>query len=151
MTKEGIERLEAELDYLVNVRRKENIEELTRSRGVGDISENTEYIQALIERENIELQISNLKQKLSKAVVVDEKGIDKSIVNIGAYVSIKCPEGEVNEYMIVGEGEGDIVNNKISISSPLGKAVLGKRKGVYLNIETPDGILGYEILDIKYS
>ena len=150
MTLDGVKQLEDELDYLITVKRKENAEDMGIAIGFGDLSENAEYEQALKDRESIERRISVLKGRLLHVEIVDDTNIDKNVINVGAYITLKDFDGGVFNFTLVGEGEGDINQGKVSISSPVGKSLLGQPKNTCVNVEAPDGIIKYKVLNIKY-
>lgn len=151
MSKEGYMQLEEKLNYLINVKRKQACENLAIARGFGDVSENGEYEQALRDLDLIEKTISNIRQKLSNAVIIDESNINKKKVSIGAKVVLLDEDGEELKFTLVGEGETDLDLQKISITSPVGKAVLNHKKGDVVFVNTPDGEVKYVINKISYS
>lgn len=150
LTRKGFERLKKELDYLTNVKRRELSEEIGRARGFGDISENAEYDAAKEALAHNEERISGLQDKLSRARIIEDENIPKDKVYIGANVLVKdLDSNEEFSYTIVAEDEADWSLGKISISSPVGKGLLGHKIGDLVNIVVPAGILRYRILNIS--
>lgn len=150
LTEEGLKKLEAQLDYLVSVRRNEVSEQIAIARGFGDLSENAEYDEAKKEQAKVEEEIVRLTNTIRTAVVVAENEISTDKVSVGTTVRVKDLEtGDVDEYAIVGAEESDPYENKISNESPVGAGLLGARKGEVVTIEIPMGELRYEVLEIK--
>ena len=140
MTYEGIKKLEDELEFLKTVKRKEITEKIKVALGYGDLSENSEYDEA--KNENM----------LKNASVIDESEISTDTVNIGSIVNVKDYEfDEEVEYSIVGSAEADVMKNKISNESPVGKALMGKKVGDVVDVVVPGGVCKYEILGIRRS
>ncbi|RKD20947.1 transcription elongation factor GreA [Caminicella sporogenes DSM 14501] len=150
LTKKGLEKVEQELEELKTVRRKEVAERIKQALAFGDISENSEYDEAKNEQAQLEERIAKLEATLRKARVVDESEITNEVVSIGSTVKVKDLEfDEEIEYTIVGSAEADPYELKISNESPVGKALLGKKVGEIVEVQVPDGITKYEILDIR--
>lgn len=150
LTKEGITKLENELEYLKSVKRREVAERIKTAIGYGDISENSEYDDAKNEQAFMEGRIITLEKMLKNARIADNETGDTSIVNVGLKVVVKDLEfQENNEYMIVGPAEADVFENKISYESPVGKALMGKTVGELVDVVAPSGTIQYEILEIK--
>jgi len=150
LTPKGYKELEAKLDELKVVKRREVAEKIKIAREFGDISENAEYDAAKEEQAMIEGEILEIENKLRTAEIIDEDSIDTSVVSVGCTVKISDVELKENyEYKIVGTTEADASNNRISNESPVGKALLGKKKGVTVDVITPGGIVKFKILDIK--
>ena len=149
LTEEGLKKLEAQLDYLVSVRRNEVSEQIAIARGFGDLSENAEYDEAKKEQAKVEEEIVRLTNTIRTAVVVADSEISTEKVSVGTSVRVKDvdPGGE-DVYAIVGAEESDPYENKISNESPVGAGLLGAKRGDVVSIEIPAGILRYEILDI---
>lgn len=147
MTKKGIEALEKELSVLVDEKRPKLVERISRARSEGDLSENSDYQNARDELEFMDGKISELKNVLKNAEVVGSNG-NGNEVGIGASVRVKV-NGSNNEFHVVGEWEADPVNKKISHTSPLGNALMGKKKGDKVEVEAPAGKVTYEIVGIK--
>ncbi len=150
MTKEGYENLEKELNELITVKRVEVKEKLKEARSQGDLSENAEYDAAKDEQGKLEKRIADIEAMLKIAQVVDESEISIDKVSVGSYVTVKnLKRNVVNVYKIVGSAEADSVNKRISDESPVGKALLGHKKGEVVEAETPSGSIPYEILEIN--
>ena len=150
LTQDGYNKLEEELEYLKTVKRKEVAERLKVAISFGDLSENAEYDEAKNEQAKLEEQILKLDEKLRKAVIIDESQIDLDIVMVGSIVKLYDFDfDEEIEYSIVGSAEADPYNGKISNESPIGKALLGAKKGATVEVNAPAGIIKYEIRKIK--
>ena len=150
LTQEGLDDLKKELDDLINVRRPENIQAIKEARALGDLSENAEYDEAKTAQSENETQIAELEVKLRNAKVIDAKEIDTKTVQIGNSVKLHDIEFDEDiEYTIVGSTEVNLAENKISNESPIGKALLGRKKGETVDVEAPDGIIQFKILAIK--
>ncbi len=145
-TKEGFAKLQEEYDYLKNVRRAEVKEQLKVARSFGDLSENSEYDEARDQQAKVEARISELEYLIKNAEVVDTDTI-KNVVALGTSVVLKYSDGKEVTYHIVGSNEVDPMNKKISDQSPIGGAVVGKKKGASVTIETPAGEKEAKILD----
>lgn len=150
LTPEGYTRLENELDHLKSVKRKEVAERIKVAISYGDISENSEYDDAKNEQAFIEGRIITLEKMLRNARVIKEEEVDTEVVSIGSKVLLKDMEFDDEvEYTIVGSAESNPSENKISNESPVGQALLGKRKGDTIEVHVPAGTIEYQILDIK--
>lgn len=150
LTQEGFDKLEEELNYLKTEKRTEIAERIKVARGFGDLSENSEYDEAKNAQAENEQQIAELEAKIRHAKVIDSKEIDTKTVQIGNTVKLYDEEFEEEiEYTIVGSTEVDLAENKISNESPIGKALLGRKKGEVVDVDAPDGIIKFEILAIK--
>ena len=148
MTYEGVKDLEEELENLKVVRRKEVAEKIKEARAQGDLSENAEYDAAKDEQREIEARIEEIEKILKNVEVADDepKG---NVVSIGSTVKIFDEElGEELEYKIVGSTEANILQNKISNESPVGAALMGKKKNQKITVETASGDLKFKILSI---
>lgn len=149
LTTKGVRELEEKLDYLKTVRRLEIAEEIKQARAFGDLSENAEYDEAKNEQARIEGEILNIEKMLRNASIVDEEEVDVQKVNIGAIVKVLDKTyDEEEEYQIVGSAEADLNKNRISNESPVGRALLGKKIGATVKVDTPGGKATYKILDI---
>ena len=149
LTHKGVRELEDKLEYLKSFKRKEIAEQIKVARAFGDISENAEYDEAKNEQAKIEGEIILIENMLKNAVIVDEEEVDLRTVNVGTIVKMLDKEfDEVVEYQIVGSVEADVERNKISNESPVGRALLGKKTGNTIDVETPDGCVKYKILEI---
>ena len=152
MTYEGVQKLEAELEYLKTVKRKEITEKIKVALGYGDLSENSEYDEAKNDQAFTEGRIIQLENMLKNAEVVDEEEIPSDIVSVGSRVRVKDFDfDEEVEYTIVGSAEADPMEFKISNESPVGAGLLGKKVGEIVEIAIPDGVSKFEILEIKRS
>ena len=148
LTYEGLKALEDELHELKVNRRREVAQKIKEAREQGDLSENAEYDAAKEEQRDIELRIEEIDKILKNAEVVDDNAGDSSVINVGCTVTIKDLEfNEEMEYNIVGSTEADSLKGKISNESPVGKALIGAQKGETVEVETPAGIIKYEIMD----
>lgn len=149
MTQEGLTNLENELEELKTVKRKECSEKIKIALSFGDLSENSEYDEAKNEQAQIEARISEVENIIKNAVVVKEDEITTDTVSMGIYVTIKCLKNDmVATYKIVGSTEASPAKKRISDESPVGKAILGHRVGDVVDVEAPQGVIQYEILEI---
>lgn len=150
ITYEGVKALEAELENLKVVRRKEIAQVIKEAREQGDLSENAEYDAAKEEQREIELRIEEIDKILRNAEVVDEEEVGDKTASIGCFVTVLDTEfDETLTYQIVGATEANVLKNKISNESPVGKAIIGHRKGQTISVETPAGVIKYKILKIE--
>ena len=150
VTQEGYEKLEKELDYLRTTKRAEIAEKIKVALGFGDLSENSEYDEAKNAQAANETKIAELENKLRYAKIIDESEIDTKTVQVGNTVKVLDMEfNEEESYTIVGSTEVNLAENKISNESPLGKALLGAKKGDTIDVNAPAGIIKYKILAIK--
>lgn len=148
MTYEGIKKLEDELEYLKTVKRKEITEKIKVALGYGDLSENSEYDEAKNEQAFTEGRILQLENMLKNAEVVEEMSTDK--VRIGTIVKVKDYDfDEEVEYYIVGSAEADPLNYKISNESPVGAGLINKKVGDIVEVNVPEGVSKFEILEIR--
>lgn len=148
LTKEKFKELQAELEYLTKTKRSEIAKELDSTGALGDLRENAEYQQAREDQASLEGRISQIENILQDAEVV--KTGSKDIVGVGSSVSV-CKKGhkDCTDYKIVGAEEADTVAGKISSSSPLGRAMLGKKKGDVISFDAPKGKMEYKIVKIN--
>ncbi|ADM70018.1 transcription elongation factor GreA [Paenibacillus sp. SEL3] len=152
LTKEGLAKLEDELKELKTVKRKELAERLKLAISYGDLKENSEYHSAKDDQAFMETRILILEKMLTKARVVDESNLDLRTVSIGSTVILNDIEfSEKMEYKIVSPAEADVLDNKISYESPLGKALLGKEVGSIIHVDAPMAVIKYELLEIKLT
>ncbi|MBQ7104881.1 MAG: transcription elongation factor GreA [Bacilli bacterium] len=148
LTREGLEELKNELDYLINVRRPENITAIKEARALGDLSENADYDAARNEQAELEGRIKKLEKMLENVEIIEKIDTDK--VSIGSTVSIKyVDDDDEDEYKIVGSQEADPFMSKISNESPIAKAILNKKVGDIVEVESPNGVYKIEITEIK--
>lgn len=149
MTYEGVKKLEEELETLKTVKRKEITEKIKVALGFGDLSENAEYTEAKNEQAFVEGRIVQLENLLKNTHVVDESELPKGTVNIGSLVKVEDFDlEETIEYYIVGSAEADPMNSKISNESPVGKALIGKKKGDVVEAHTPTGLIRMKVLSV---
>lgn len=148
ITTEGLETLKRELDELKNVRLPAVIARISKAREDGDLSENSAYQFGKQEQEFLEGRIEELEKILANAVLVDECSANKTAVNIGCKVTITA-NGQKQTFSIVGDWEAKPAEKKISSSSPLGKALMGKKVGDQVEVEAPVGKLIYTITSIE--
>ncbi len=149
LTQEGFDNLEKELERLKTEVRYEIADRIKVALGFGDLSENSEYDEAKNAQAANETKIAELEEKVKYAKIIDESEIDTEVVQVGNIVKVHDMEfNEDIEYTIVGSTEVDIINNKISNESPIGKALLGKRKNNIVEVQAPAGIIKLKILAI---
>jgi transcription elongation factor GreA len=140
LTPQGLEELKAKIEYLSGQRRREVAQRIKEAREFGDISENSEYDDAKNEQAMLEKQIADLEEKLSVARIIDEKSVDTDVVNIGATVHLKDQKTEKSQkFKIVGSAEADPAESKLSNESPVGKALLGHKRGETVTVPVPRG------------
>ena len=152
LTKQGFENLEKELKHLKGVDRPNIIAAISEARAQGDLSENAEYSAAKEKQSFIEGRIQELEAVISRAQIIDCSSINTDTVRFGAMVTVANTEDDVeSSYQIVGDYEADIVQNKISISSPLAKALIGKNVGDLAEYIAPSGKKEFEIINVSYS
>lgn len=150
LTKSGYEKLKAEVEDLKSNGRAEVARAIAEARDKGDLSENAEYDAAKDAQGMLEMKINELEKALSSARIIDESTLDTSKVTVLSKVKLK--NHKINkevEYMLVSGTEADLKAGKISVTSPIGKGLLGKKVGEVAEIETPAGILKLEVLDIS--
>ena len=149
VTSEGLVKLQEELKYLKEVKRKEVVEAIEIARSYGDLSENSEYDEAKTEQGRVEGRIHELEEILATVIVVDGDA-KADAVDVGATVVVNnITKGKTFEYTIVGATESNPLQGKISDRSPIGKALMGCRVGAKLDVETPAGVISLEIISIK--
>jgi transcription elongation factor GreA len=149
MTKEGLEKLQEEVKYLKSVKRKEIARAIAEAREKGDLSENAEYHAAKEEQGHLEAKIAEMETKLASARVMDESKLDSSKVSILSTVEVlNVKMSKKMTFSIVSEAEANIKENKLSITSPIGKALLGHSVGEKVKAQTPGGEIEFEILKI---
>jgi len=152
MTIEGAERLRAELHRLKTIERPSVIQAIAEARSHGDLSENADYDAAKERQGFIEGRIAELESKLANAQVIDPASIDaEGRVVFGATVDLEDGEsGDTVTYKIVGDDEADIKHGKISVSSPIARALIGKSEGDTADVQAPGGVRSYDILAVRY-
>ena len=152
LTYEGLQKLESELHNLKVVKRKEVAQKIKEAREQGDLSENAEYDAAKDEQRDIEARIDEIEKILKNAEVVVEEEVDLDKISVGCRVKILDMEyDEELDYKIVGSTEANSLKGKISIESPVGKALLGAKVGEVVTVETQAGDLNYKVLEIQRS
>ncbi|WP_281391410.1 transcription elongation factor GreA [Vagococcus carniphilus] len=140
MTLEGKEKLEVELEELKTIKRKEIVERIKIARSFGDLSENSEYESAKDEQAFVEGRITTLENMIRFAQIIDNNNVSKDEVSIGRTVKfVELPDGDEEEYTIVGSAEADPFSGKISNDSPIAKALIGKKLNDVVTISTPGG------------
>ena len=140
LTSEGLAELKTRIEYLRGERRREVAERIKEAREFGDISENAEYDDAKNEQAMLEKQISDLEDKLASARVIDEKSVDTDVVNVGATVHVKDQKTDKSvKYRIVGSAEANPSENKLSNESPVGRALIGHKRGETVTVSVPRG------------
>ena len=140
LTREGFEKLKAEIEDLSTVRRREVAERIKEAREFGDISENSEYDDAKNEQAMLEKQISDLEEKLRAASVIDQNSVTTDVVSVGATVHVKDQKTDKSvKYTIVGSTEANPGENKLSNESPVGKALLGNKRNDVVDVQLPSG------------
>lgn len=150
LTYAGLKQYEDELQNLKVVKRKEVAQKIKEAREQGDLSENAEYDAAKDEQRDIELRIEELEKLLKNTEVVVEEEIDLEKINIGCKVKVyEIDEEEEMEFRIVGSTEANSLQNKISNESPVGQALLGKKVGDVVDVETQVGVIQYKVLEIQ--
>jgi transcription elongation factor GreA len=152
MTVEGAQRLKSELHRLKTVERPAIIQAIAEARGHGDLSENADYDAAKERQGFIEGRISEIESKLAHAQVIDPAELDVAHVVFGATVDLEdSASGERVTYQIVGDDEADIKHGKISVSSPIARALIGRGEGDSADVRAPGGVRTYEILSVRYG
>lgn len=152
LTYEGLQKLENELQDLKVVKRKEVAQKIREAREQGDLSENAEYDAAKDEQRDIELRIEEIEKILKNAEVVVEDEVDLDKISVGCSVNVFDVEYEEEmEFKIVGSTEANSLQGKISNESPVGRALIGKKKGDVVSVETQAGVIQYKVLDIRRS
>lgn len=146
LTKEALDGLKKELDYLENVKKKEIAERIKYAASFGDLRENSAYEEAKEAQGFLQGKILELKEIIAKAQVLEKKENGKA--ELGAVVEVECG-GEKEKFRIMEPEEADILNGKISYQSPLGEALMGKVKGEKVRVKTPSGETEYQILNIE--
>jgi transcription elongation factor GreA len=150
LTPEGFKKLQQELEYLQTERRAEVADRIKTAREFGDIAENAEYDDAKNEQALLEHRIAQLEEKLRDARVISKKEIPKDVVGVGSKVRLKDMEtNKTVEYHVVGSAEANPAENKLSNESPVGRAIIGHKKGETVEVSAPRGALKFKIMEIK--
>ena len=149
ITKAGFEKLKKDLDTIKNVSIPENVRDIEVARAHGDISENAEYTAAKERQSFLYGKMQELEHQLATSNIINLKGLNTSKVVFGCYVSLADSDcGEEIKYQLLGPYESDINQNKISVTSPIGRALIGKHVGSEISVKTPGGTRNFEIIDI---
>jgi transcription elongation factor GreA len=152
MTKDGYEKLKKELDHLMKVERPRNIKDIEEARAHGDISENAEFHAAKERQGHIDAKKRELEHKLANAQIIDLSKLSNEKVVFGATVTLADAEsGDIKKYTLVGQEEADFKKGKISIQSPVGKALIGHKVGDSVTIKTPTKTVEYEVQEIQIA
>ena len=139
LTPQGLEKLKDEIEYLSTQKRREVAERIKEAREFGDITENSEYDDAKNEQAMLESRIATLEDKLRSASVIDAKELSADVVRVGSLVAGKDDRGKRFEYAIVGSTEADPMSGRLSNESPVGKALIGRKKGDTVSVPAPKG------------
>ena len=149
-TPEGLKKLKEELEHLEHVERPRVTQEIADARDKGDLSENAEYHAAKEEQSLLEFKIAKLKNVVANARIIDESQLDMSKILIHSVVKIKNTANKMEfTYTLVADSESDVRNGKLSVNSPIGQGLLGKQVGEIAEIQVPNGIMKFEIVDIS--
>ena len=152
MTEDGQKRLIEELKILKTVERPSIVKAIADARSNGDLSENAEYHAAREKQSFIEGRVSEIEDIISKAEIIDVTLLSGSVVKFGASVTIiNLEDKKESKYQLVGEFEADIESKKISVTSPIARSLIGKKKGDYIEVSTPKGITSYEIKSVRFK
>ena len=152
ITKKGYEALQTELERYKKVERPKNIRDIEEARAHGDISENAEFEAAKERQSHIDGRIRDLEHKLAEAQIIDTSNLSTDKVVFGATVTVKDLQSDKEQrYTLVGQDEADLKNGKISVQSPVGRALIGKRVGDTLEVQTPAKVAEYEVLNICFE
>jgi len=150
LTPEGFEKLKEEITYLTGDKRREVAERIKHAREFGDISENSEYDDAKNEQAMVEQKIAQLEERLTRARLIEKEDVPKGVVAVGTRVRLRdIDANETVEYEIVGSAEANPAERKLSNESPVGKAIIGRKKGETVEVAAPRGSLKYKIMDVK--
>lgn len=147
LTKQGFENLKKELEELKTVKRPKAVERLSKARAMGDLSENSEYSAAKEELAFVEGRIQEIEEIIKNVEVIDFKN-DANSIQLGSTIEVEI-NGQKDVFQIVGEFEADPLNKKLSYTSPIGQALIGKKKGEIVEVEVPAGKMKYKIIEIK--
>ena len=149
LTPEGYEKLKQEIEFLSNDKRREVADRIRVAREFGDIAENAEYDDAKNEQAMLEHKIAQLEERLVNARVIQTGDVDLSVVSVGAKVRLRDVDAKQTfEYTIVGSAEANPAESKLSNESPVGRAIIGKKKGETVEVEAPRGAMKFKILEI---
>jgi transcription elongation factor GreA len=148
-TQDGLDKLKIEYQNMINGKRPKAIERLSKARAMGDLSENSEYTAAKEDLSFVEGRIRELEELMKNAEVIPQDA-KSGTVDVGCVVVVE-KDGEKDQFIIVGEFEADPIKKKLSQTSPIGKALLGKKVGEFIQVEVPIGKIVYKIVEIKKS
>ncbi|UCE70927.1 MAG: transcription elongation factor GreA [Nitrospiraceae bacterium] len=152
ITPDGYQRIKKELENLIKVERPANVKAIAEARAHGDLSENAEYHAAKERQSFIAGKINELQARIASSQVIDPSSISQDKIAFGATVKLLDVEtDEEREYQLVGPDESDIKNNKVSITSPIGKSLIGKKEGDEVKVKAPARTIEYEILEIRFE
>ena len=152
MTKEGYDKIKKDLDHLMKVERPKNIRDIEEARGHGDLSENAEYHAAKERQGHIDAKKRELEYKLANAQIIDVSKLSNEKVVFGTTVTLADTDtGETKKYTLIGQEEADLKKGKISVQSPVGKALIGHKVGDIVTIKTPAKTVEYEIHEIEIA
>lgn len=150
LTSEGLEKLKAEFQQLISVERPSISKQIAEARDKGDLSENAEYDAAKEAQGLLELKISKLEDMIANARIIDESRINTTHVQIMNKVKLKnLSNDSVVEYTLVGETEANLREGKLAAATPIGRALIGKKKGDVVEVNVPSGVLKFEVLEIS--
>jgi transcription elongation factor GreA len=150
LTPEGYEKLKQEIEHLSNDKRREVADRIRIAREFGDINENAEYDDAKNEQAMLEHRIATLEERMRAARVIEKGEVSSDVVSIGSRVRLRDMDAnETVEYHVVGSAEANPAEHKLSNESPVGKAIMGRKKGEVVDVLAPRGALKFKILDIK--
>lgn len=150
LTDEGLRNYEKELEYLKDFKRKEIAEKIKVARSFGDLSENSEYDEAKNDQAILEARIAQIESILKNAKIIDDSELNNELVHVGSKIKVHdCEFDEDAEYQIIGSNEADPFEGRLSDESPVGAALLGHKAGDTVEVETPDGINKFIILEIS--
>jgi len=150
ITKDGYEKLKAELEYLMTVERKKISQQIAEAREKGDLSENAEYDAAREAQAMLELKINKLKEVISTCKIIDESKLDSDKVRILSTVTLLNLKTKARvTYTLVPDNEADLKQNKLSINSPLAQSILGKKKGETVEVKVPAGLMKFKVENIE--
>lgn len=151
LTEEGLKKLKDEVDHLISIERPKISMMIADARDKGDLSENAEYEAAKDAQAMLELKIMKLQNTISKARIIDRSKIDNSNIQILSIIRIQNTKtGKIMKYTIVPESEADLKAGKIAISTPIARALLGKKDGDIVDVKVPSGMVTFKIIDISF-
>jgi transcription elongation factor GreA len=151
MTRDGYDKLKAEVDHMANVEMIEITKRVAAARDLGDLSENAEYHAAREDQGMLQARINLKRDQLSRAYIIDPNSLPRDAVVFGAKVKVRDLDGDdEEEFELVGPGQDDPDANKILTSSPIGQGLLGKKRGDKVDIQVPRGMIRFEVLEISF-